>query len=135
MSSSSQQHLWQPALSSLHLLSHPWLSNQSPTAFFRPQGVWCVGFACLQQRPVECCPVRHLSGSFPQGCCARGTIGNAAGEAPRVARACCFPQPRSRPAASCAVWWPRPPAGSALRWFMAPRTLMVVVWRVPTNKG
>lgn len=73
MSSSSQQHLWQPTLGSGHLLSHPWLSNQSPTAFCRPQEVWCAGFVCLQQRPVERLPggsgSRSLRSAVLSACC------------------------------------------------------------------
>lgn len=43
---------------------------------------------------------RSLRSAALAAWCPGGTVGDAAGEAPPVAGACCFPQPRSGPAAS-----------------------------------
>lgn len=89
--------LWQLALSSERLLSHPWLPSQSLTAFCRPQEVWCVGLNVAHSLSSVPCSLRSAALA---AWCPGETMGDAAGEAPPVARACCFPQPCSSPAAS-----------------------------------
>lgn len=76
----------------------------------------------MQQRPVGCCPFPPLRDLFLRTAalaawCPEGTVGDAA---PHVARPAV---PLSHAPAQ------QPPTGSARQWFVAPRTLMVVVWR------
>lgn len=92
-------------------------------------GVW-DWFAAAP--PCWMLPNLSLSGLFPEDCracawCPEGTVGDAAGEA--VA----WPGPVVPLSHAPAQ---QPPAGPALRWFVAPSTfLMVAVWHMAPSEG